>query len=119
MAALGDRSLFHCLQHCAALLTGMTAPYKSALLQVRPEFNKGLRQMFLQRKTQLCLLKGTETRRINNAPAAGKAIQLHMACGVPSPPQLFADICHLEGKPGLNGIENAGLSYALITCKGR
>ncbi|CAN4032341.1 DUF3846 domain-containing protein, partial [Dysosmobacter welbionis] len=58
VAAPLDLASAHRLQHGAAFLLGVAAPHEAALVQIRPELHKGLRQAVLQLQIQLIGLKG-------------------------------------------------------------
>ena len=119
MAAPLDLASAHRLQHGAALLLGVAAPHEAALVQIRPELHKGLRQAVLQLQIQLIGLKGGEARGVHNVRPAAQVEQLHVPGGVASPAQRLAHIPHLELKRRIQGIQDAGLSHTGIPCKGR
>ena len=114
-----DKAGAHRLQHGAAFLLGVAAPHEAALVQIRPELHKGLRQAVLQLQIQLIGLKGGEARGVHNVRPAAQVEQLHVPGGVASPAQRLAHIPHLELKRRIQGIQDAGLSHTGIPCKGR
>ncbi len=82
MAAAGDRPGLHSLQDGTPLFLRMAAPHETALIQVGPEFQEGLRQMRFQLQLQILSVKGTEARCVDHLAAAVQAVEFHVAGGV-------------------------------------
>ena len=113
-----DVPVLHRLQHAAALLPGVAASHKAALVCVGRELGERLRQMLLQFQIHLLGVKGGKARRVDDFRAAGQLIELNMARCMPSASERLTDLSCFERHGGIKCIENARLADAGVACYG-
>jgi len=104
MTALGNFSCPDCLHHGTALFAHMGAVTEPALPQIRSELRETVGDAVLVHLKILFHLKGRKARRVCQI-AAGAGIKLHLACGMFSSSQLFADLSGGKLEFRGNGIE--------------
>ena len=96
----------------------MAAPHEAALPQIGRELRERLRQVLLQLQIHLLRVEGGKARRVDDPCLAAQREHLHMAGGVAAAAQRLADLPHRQRQLRREGVEDAGLADAGITCKG-